>query len=463
MKRVLFTMLSLTFFFISYAQTKIPIIKASKTLAYIRNGNNGTFEWTISPEARPDVWDVVVPKSKSTNVIFITDKDSISFNVEPYKNYNFIVLIGKDSAFTRIAGHPEPATFSNNYKILYNKKTVVEIPEVYELVNVIIALTNKGLNDSDLVNHETEYYKDVMNYFEKFKNEKVVLSFNTVLQKEWWKYFYLKMDAYAFGLKKGKLINNGIYDRVNWDYNNTILPFTEELEDFYEKTNFSKFYKNHQPLYNSQIKNFKDSINISEMQQWLNKNFPSTSYNCYKVIFSPLVGGSQSANKFDNNGFKEAQVHINFPYPDKSDKNYSAKANQLRNGSIAFTELNHLYINPEAEIYSMNENFISAFKDLKNWEAENSAAVMGYPKALACFEEYMNWALVSLFYLDYAPKDEQQTLINEIENNMKYNRGFSKFPEFDKELIRLYKNRISGATIADFYPEIIKWCRQQVN
>ena len=117
-------------------------------------------------------------------------------------------------------------------------------------------------------------------------------------------------------------------------------------------------------------------------------------------------------------------MHINFPYPDKSDKNYSAKANQLRNGSIAFTELNHLYINPEAEIYSMNENFISAFKDLKNWEAENSAAVMGYPKALACFEEYMNWALVSLFYLDYAPKDEQQTLINEIENNMKYNRGF---------------------------------------
>ena len=267
MKRLVFTLLSFSILIISNAQTKTPIIIASKTLASFRNANNFASEWTISPETRLDVWDVIIPKSTKQKVTFFTDLDSISFNVEPFKNYDFIVLIGKDSAFTRIAGHPEPAIFSNNYKILYNNKTVIEIPEIYELVNVIIALSDKGLNDSDLVNHETEYYKDVMNYFEKFKNEKAVLSFNTVLQKEWWKYFYLKMDAYAFGLTKGKIINNGIYDRVNWDYLNTILPFTEGLENFYKKTNFSKFYKNHQPLYNSQIKYFKENINIAEFNR----------------------------------------------------------------------------------------------------------------------------------------------------------------------------------------------------
>lgn len=461
MKKLVFTLLSFSFLLISNAQTKTPTIKASKTLAGFRNGNNSISEWTISPETRPDVWDVIVSKSTKTKVAFLTDKDSISFNVEPNKNYDFIVLMGKDSAYTRISGHPETAIFSDKYKTIYNNKTVIEVPEVYELVNVIIALTAKGINDSNIVNHETEYYKDVIKYFEKHKNEKAVLSFDSVLQKEWWKYFYLKMDAYAFGLNKGEIINNDIYDRVSWDYLNTIQPFTKELENFYRKTNFSKFYNNHKSFYNTQIKYYSDSLNISEMQQWLNKNFPSTTYNCFKIIFSPLVGGSQSANKFENNGFKEAQVHINFPYSDESDKNYSPKANQLRNGSIAFTELNHSYINPEAEKYSKNEDFIIAFKDLKIWEDENSAAVMGYHNALACFEEYMNWALVSLYYLDEAPIDEQEKLISKIENNLQANRGFTKFTEFDKELIRLYTSRSNEQTIADLYPAIIKWCRQQ--
>ena len=461
MKRLLFTLLSFSFLLISNAQTKTPTIKASNTLAGIRNGNISISEWTISPETRPDVWDVIVSNSTTTKVTFITDNDSISFYVEPNKNYDFIVLIGKDSAYTRISGHPEAALFSDTYKTIYNNKTIIEVPEVYELVNVIIALTAKGINDSNIVNHETGYYKDVMKYFEKYKNEKVVLSFDSVLQKEWWKYFYLKMDAYAFGLNNGKIINNGIYDRVSWDYLNTILPFTKELENFYRITNFSNFYNNHKSFYNTQIMYYRDSLNITKMQQWLNKNFPSTSYNCFKIIFSPLVGGSQSANKFENNGFKEAQVHVNFPYPDESDKNYSAKANQLRNGSIAFTELNHSYINPEAEKYSKDVDFITAFKDLKIWEDENSAADMGYHNALACFDEYMNWALVALYYIDYAPEDEQAKLIDKIENMMKSDRGFSKFGEFDKELIGLYKSRSNEQSIADLYPAIIKGCRQQ--
>jgi len=87
------------------------------------------------------------------------------------------------------------------------------------------------------------------------------------------------------------------------------------------------------------------------MQRWLNKNFPKTSYDCFRVIFSPLVDWNQSAGWFDNDGFKEAQAHVNFPYPSEADKKRTYEENIMLDGQILFTEFNHAFINPEAEPY----------------------------------------------------------------------------------------------------------------
>ncbi|MEO7081854.1 MAG: DUF4932 domain-containing protein, partial [Flavobacteriales bacterium] len=243
---------------------------------------------------------------------------------------------------------------------------------------------------------------------------------------------------------------------------NTLEPLIAQLEDFATKTDFFTFYNAHSGLYNDQISYYKDSVDVTRMQEWLNRNFPATTYNCFKVIFSPLVGGSQSAKIFESNNFKEAQAHINFPYADESDKEFSAVANNMRNSYILFTELNHAYINPETEQYAESEDLQTAFADLTVWETEGSPASIGYANALACFNEYMNWSLASLYCIDFLPIAEQETLIGRLETNMQHGRGFSKFPEFNRELMRLYQSRTEGQTIADLYPAIISWCKDQV-
>lgn len=458
MFRFAFFLLSLLFVFTANAQKEIVTVNASKKEAIFKLENGKITEWTVSPDIRQDIYDITVPRFSTNHVLFITDSDSIEFDMETNQIYDFVVLLGSDTAFTRVISHAEPATFSEQYKSTFNNKTIIAVPEVYELVNVVIALTNKGLNDSDLVNHETSYYTDVINYFGKYKTEEVVLIFDSILQNQWWKYFYLKMDAYAFEYKKGKITNYGVYDRVNWEFVNTLQPYMIQLEDFYRLTKFSEFYNAHEKYYNNQIAYMRDSLNIKGMQNWLNKNFPSTNYNCVKVIYSPLVNGSQSAIKFENNGFREAQVHVNFPYPDESDKKYSPTVNLLRNSMVIFTELNHSYINPEAEKYADNDDFIAAFKDLTIWEEENSAAEMSYRNSIKCFEEYLNWSLVSLYVTDNVPSDVQETLITNIEINTQDVRGFSKFRAFNRELIRLYKEKENEETIADLFPLIIKWC-----
>ena len=69
----------------------------------------------------------------------------------------------------------------------------------------------------------------------------------------------------------------------------------------------------------------------------------------------------------------------------------------------------------------------------------------------------MNWGLVSLRLLDYAPKDEQPRMIAAVDRMMTARRGFPMFAAFDKFLVSLYQSRPAGTTIADLYPQIIAW------
>ncbi|WP_372645612.1 transglutaminase-like domain-containing protein [Ancylomarina sp.] len=82
-----------------FAQKELPIIKANSSKVDIKDGNNlrkGT--WTIVPEANPDIY-----TTSAKEVTFYTDIDSISFEIKPNEQYDFIILLNeKDSARTRI-------------------------------------------------------------------------------------------------------------------------------------------------------------------------------------------------------------------------------------------------------------------------------------------------------------------------------------------------------------------------
>jgi|GEM_PF-6298206 len=85
-----------------FAQTanlkKMKTIRANSDTVSIRDGS--VFyqnAWRISPAAKPDVY-----KTSGKRVTFITDLDSITFNTESNKNYDFVILKGKDTAWTQI-------------------------------------------------------------------------------------------------------------------------------------------------------------------------------------------------------------------------------------------------------------------------------------------------------------------------------------------------------------------------
>lgn len=443
------------------AQDNIPVIKSNVDVVSIQNGSElRKNSWRLAPEAKPDVYEADVIEGKQTKVTFITDVDSISFDVEEGKKYDFIIKQGDKLCYTQIVGvrFIPAANFDADYQKKNRGKITVEIPEVYELVNVAIAMTQTGLADNRLVIQDSVYYKNMRKWFNDYKDYKVIRDFDELLKKNPNIYFSLKMNghAYEFG-KNNKLVKSKIYDRTGFasERKNTLAPYIPQLEVFAISSNFRKFYKKNRKTYNEQIAFYQTEANIGEMKKWLDNNFPkSNDYDSYKIIFSPLVGYNQSTTWFESNGFKELQPHVNFPY--SIDTKLSKESQNIKRGAIIFTEINHGYLNPETEKY--NERIAKATSNRNHWVDPE----MGddYYPGNDVFDEYMNWALVSLYFADKAPENDQEKMIFAIDEMMTKRRGFPQFAEFDKFILKLYRTRKTDQTLADLYPQVIEWFKK---
>jgi len=99
-----------------FAQTKLPVIKAtSKSVAINDGGYLDKNAWSLSPQIKLDVF--TADRTRKTKwVTFYTDIDSIKVKVKPGTRFNFVVVLnGKDSCFTQIASAipPDAAVKSN--------------------------------------------------------------------------------------------------------------------------------------------------------------------------------------------------------------------------------------------------------------------------------------------------------------------------------------------------------------
>lgn len=441
---------------------ELPVIKSNVSFVSIRDGK--IFKknsWNLVPEAKPDVYDVGLFEGVPQKVTFYTDMDSISFLVSLGKSYDFIIDWNGKKCHQRLVGQKfvPAAVFDEKYIEKRKGKIFISIPEVYELVNIAMAVSSFGKANKNFIYQKSGYYRNVLDWFDKFSNHEFVSTMDSILSRNSGYYASLKMNGKAFIFDaSGHIQRSEVFDRTGFrdQKTNMLLPYMKQMQSFADKSNFLAFYRENSETYNYQINFYKDSVNIPEMQTWLEKNFPGAStYDTYNIILSPLVAYNQSTTWFESNGFKELQPHINFPYRQdfKSLFPISKVAEYTYRGNIVFTEINHGYINPEGDKYG--SKVYEAVSNRNKW-VDSSKSANGYTGA-RIFHEYMNWGLISLRILDYVEESEQEKLIERVERSMENGRGFLQFKAFNQELIELYKNRKEGSTIADLYPQILAW------
>jgi hypothetical protein len=101
--------------------------------------------WTLTPEAKPDVYTADRTR-KSKWVVFYTDVDSIKTLVEPGSSFDFIILLnGKDSCYTRIESAISPESNTE-----FTKNTHDTIPFILTTKNSIHV--KAIINETDTLN-----------------------------------------------------------------------------------------------------------------------------------------------------------------------------------------------------------------------------------------------------------------------------------------------------------------------
>ncbi len=240
---ITFVLLVFPFFLTAQTYKGLPVIQSGSRLADIRMGEEFLRQaWRIVPEASPDV--LTVPcRTSDVPVAFYTDTDTIRYAVNPGDSHRFYILL-QDSAYalTEIRGVPfiKPAIFTDEYIEARRGKWSVEVPEVQELLHIIFALTPTGIADSNLVEHETAYYQEVMAHFGPYREEAVVSRIDELLQKGM--YADLKMNSCAFVFQGDSIVNGGTYHRLGWFDENSIEPFLPELEAFARRSGFRTYW-----------------------------------------------------------------------------------------------------------------------------------------------------------------------------------------------------------------------------
>jgi predicted RNA-binding protein len=96
------------------AQQAPPVLKANSAVVDVRDGDKLLrADWIIDPKVALDVY-VVRRTTEGKRVTFITDIDSMSFDVQPGHTYDFDILLnGKDACHTRIS------TMTQSYRRVY--------------------------------------------------------------------------------------------------------------------------------------------------------------------------------------------------------------------------------------------------------------------------------------------------------------------------------------------------------
>lgn len=435
----------------------ITVIRTNDTLIHTVINGTDTSGWYVVPEAKPDRLQAECQPSGKTKVEFLTATDAIAFEVGLGDTIQFYVLLNTDSALTEIVGVPKNVNFSDEYIQAHRGKLEVEIPEVHELANIMVALSAIGQKDSNMVDMTTEYYQDVMEHFGSHKDHPAIDVLNEhivgVMDMDSYSYYYsLKMNAcgYLFD-DQGNIVDDNIIHFLGFgDKPDPFVDHSQVFQDFALQSEFRDFYDAHGDYYRKLIKTYEELNPIDKMQRWLEAKF-NRQYGNYRVTFSPLVGGAHSTQQFWDNDFSQTIMFVSRAV---RSENHSRDLNEMLQSRVVFTEIDHNFVNPLSNEYV--EAIDQAMSVRETWVAEGPGT-KAYGSPYAVFNEYMTWALFSLYCYDLFPSDDADKSVAIMENQMIESRSFIRFRDFNQQLIEHY-HADSNITIDTLYDRMLTWC-----
>ena len=365
----------------------------------------------------------------------------------------------KDTTIYRLRFNPQNAVFSEDYIDKNIGQVSFSIPETYELANIILFLSDCSQKTGN--RPTSAYIEKISKHFMAFKNHPLIKILNSRCNaNDYFQHYYgFRENSICYEFEGDDLIYAEPYAHV-WGYSDVMQggAFRELaylVQDFAIQSGFRKFYQDNLSYYQSLENREKELMPIDKMWRWLEKEFP-IELQSYKVIFSPLIGGSHSTQKFYhgsfiNSKFYEVVMFVNSTESIDQHEEYSEKQKEGLMSGIVFTEIDHNYVNPTTSKYRKEVDSLLA--NLEIWATKDALA--NYGSAYAVFNEYMTHALFCLYVQDSYPGEVAGFVIQEREALMD-KRGFNKFKQFNKIILTKLAKESRRRPVADYYPDVLK-------
>jgi hypothetical protein len=394
-------------------------------------------------------------------------KDSIRLDYHnfPYGQKHWIHLespAGK--TVYRLHFNPVWAEFSAEYIAKNNNNVQIEIPEAYELANIIWLLSPTGQRAGNL-NKQGEYYQRVISYFHLYLNHPVFKNLDFP-PDDYEDYLDFRENSFCFSFRDKKLVYKGPYYYVTGNdpenFNSLFKKLLPLIQDFADKSDFVNFYRSNKTFYENEIYLEKKRMPVKKMWAWLEEKFPTIKYNSYKVVFSPLISATHSTQQFSsltNNGNRFRETVMFVAGPDIMEKETALIEEQkigLFSG-IVFTEIDHNYINPVSMKY--HARIDSIFSKREIWTTVGGDTKF-YGTPMSVFNEYMTHAVFCLYVLDHFDPVTADFIIKRRESLMVEHRKYIRFKEFNQALIKLYQQN-KDSDLLPIFPGILSWCSTQ--
>ena len=352
-------------------------------------------------------------------------------------------------------------SFNSDYINRNDGKVKIEVNEVQELTYIMFAMTELGLKDSNMVNHNTSYYNEVIEHFSPYANHNAIKKMNSLLEESIIYHIILSSNAYGFKFNGSSLERTGAYNFPAKGVGNfevksdPIITYKKDIEDFAYKSGFRKFYQTHKADYNKIVDDFKVFGAINKQKKWLEERF-DLKINSYLVLTSPLIGGINSTSTFEDQSFKETMLvlpTINY------NSEWTSELNEIMNSRVIFTEIDHNYVGPLSAKFK--NKLDSIFNKRSIWVNKDVRSTEHYPTPIKVFDEYLTWGLFVLYCSDNFPGNKVllQKVIDHVNDKMKA-KGFPKSKEFNEKLIDLYSAN-SSKKIENLYNDLLDWSADQ--
>jgi len=328
------------------------------------------------------------------------------------------------------------------------RPVIVEVPEVYELANIILALTNYR----SLAAHTVlggPYLMEVRTHFDSMRDHPLIAALNTRLTSSGsWNYdvyYGFRENSFVYSFGPTGLVHSPTYARA-WGGTDVFNQETKRVADFANRSAFRAFYADRSTLYEDQIRRYQDLVSIDRMWLWLEARFPER-YNRYRIVFSPLINGSHSTQRYTSGGVRETVMFVAGPdiVPDTVD----ARIRTAQLERLVFTEIDHNYVNPATDRYAGLVRQL--FKNVGFWNGDANS----YRSPTATFNEYMTWAVFNLYARDAYDPVTAAAIRESVIRSMVQNRRFHKFREFEGIVMDVYSAVVSQPCIPNLYGEIL--------